>query len=468
VTESWATFGSDLHLELGGARVRVGLERALRDAIRGRRLRPGSRLPSSRQLAQDLGLARNTVADAYGQLVAEGWLTSRHGSGTWVASQPVAAPVRRPPAVPSPRPVAFDLRAGQPDLSAFPRSAWLAAARRALGAAPNEALGYGDPLGPVQLRVALAEYLGRVRGVLAAPDRIVVCPGFTQALALLCHVLRARGGRRVVTEAYGYELHRGVIEAHGLTVETVDVDERGALVGTVADGVLLTPAHQFPIGVSLDPARRHRVVESGALVIEDDYDGEFRYDRSAVGAMQALASEQVVYAGTASKSLVPGIRLAWLVLPAGLVDDVVEAKRASGRLPSALDALTLAEFIASGGYDRQVRRARLDYRRRRDQLVEVIGRAAPDVRITGIAAGLHALLELPPGTDEDAVVRRAGERGLAVEGLRTYTAPGHRRGPALVVGYATPPPHLFPAALTELARAVSGSVRGRPRSREAG
>jgi GntR family transcriptional regulator/MocR family aminotransferase len=452
--DSRATFGSDIHLDLAGSRVRVGLERALRDAIRGRRLVPGTRLPSSRQLAQDLGLARNTVADAYGQLVAEGWLTSRHGSGTWVASQPVVAPAagQTRTAPTGPRPVTFDLRPGQPDLAAFPRSTWLAAARRAIGAAPNESLGYGDPLGLIQLRTALAEYLGRVRGVLTAPDRIVVCPGFTQALALVCQVLHARGARRVVTEAFGYELHRSVIQAQGLRTKSIDVDAHGARVedAGAADAVVLTPAHQFPLGVSLDPARRHRLVESGTLVIEDDYDGEFRYDRSAVGAMQALATEQIVYAGTASKSLVPGIRLAWLALPAALVDDVVAAKRASGRLPSALDQLTLAEFIASGAYDRQVRRVRLAYRRRRDQLVEAIGKAAPDVRITGIAAGLHVLLELPPGADEDAIVRRAEDQGLAIEGLRAYTAPGHERGPALVVGYATPPAYQFTAALAAL------------------
>ena len=173
----------------------MSLERALRDAIRGRRLLPGTRLPSSRQLAQDLGLARNTVADAYGQLVAEGWLTSRHGSGTWVAAHRAATPPGPGPA-PGPRTATLDLRPGQPDLSAFPRSAWLAAARRAIGSAPSDAFGYGGLLGVAPLRTALAEYLGRVRGVAASPDRIVICPGFTQGLAVLCQVLRERGARR--------------------------------------------------------------------------------------------------------------------------------------------------------------------------------------------------------------------------------------------------------------------------------
>ncbi len=218
--------------------------------------------------------------------------------------------------------------------------------------------------------------------------------------------------------------------------------------------MLLSPTHQFPLGVPLEPARRRQAADwaaaTGGLIIEDDYDGELRYDRQAVGALQALAPERVVYAGTASKSLAPGLRLGWLVLPAHLVDQVAEAKGAMGRLSSSLDQLTLAEFIDSGAYDRQIRRARLAYRRRRDRLVAALRREAPQVRVTGIAAGLHAVLRLPPGQREEDLVARAARHGLAVEGLGTYSMGDHREGPALVVGYATPPPHAYTTAVARL------------------
>ena len=203
MAKAWAISGVDLHLELGGHRVRAGLESALRHAVQTGRLAPGTRLPSSRALAADLGIARNSVAEAYGQLVAEGWLTARQGSGTRVAdaAATAAAPATRPPAVLAP--ARYDLRAGSPDLSAFPRSGWLAAARKALAAAPSRALGYGDPRGRPELRAALAGYLSRARGVRASPDRIVVCGGFTQGLALLCQVLPGAGVTRVAVEEYG-------------------------------------------------------------------------------------------------------------------------------------------------------------------------------------------------------------------------------------------------------------------------
>ncbi|HEX4257470.1 MAG TPA: PLP-dependent aminotransferase family protein [Streptosporangiaceae bacterium] len=469
----WAISSLDLHLDLhrgqrppGG--LRAGLEAALRGAVRTGRLGPGTRLPSSRALAGDLGLARNTVADAYSQLVAEGWLTAERGSGTRVAERVSAepGPGATPPA-PAPRqPARYTLMAGSPDVSAFPRSAWLAATRRALTAAPSTAFGYSHPQGRPELRAALAGYLARARGVRAHPDRIVVSDGFTDGLALLARVLRQRGARTVAVEEYGLPTARATITAAGLGLTAVPVDDQGAVlaaVGPAADALLLTPAHQFPLGAALAPARRTQAAEwartTGGLIIEDDYDGEFRYDRQPVGAVQALAPEHVVYAGSASKSLAPGFRLGWLVLPAGLAQEVAAARELAVGPGSRLDQLTLAEFIGSGAYDRHVRRSRLAYRRRQDRLAAALRREAPRVRVTGVAAGLHALCELPAGQSEAHVVARAAARGLEVDALDRYRAAeagvGPARRQALVVGYGSPPEHAFSHAVARLCAALN-------------
>ncbi|MFD8075379.1 PLP-dependent aminotransferase family protein [Streptomyces sp. NPDC059718] len=474
----WAISGVDLHLDLaGGTGARAGLEDALREAVRGGRLAPGTRLPSSRTLAKDLGVARNTVADAYGQLVAEGWLTARQGSGTrvgdgWRAAAPprghharttapqpesTADPVGIPEPAGPPRPreqVPYDLRPGSPDLGSFPRAAWSAAARRALAAAPNEALGYTDPRGRPELREALAAYLGRVRGVRTTAELVVVCTGFVQAAGLIGRTLRARGARSVAVEALGYPHTLRILRKAGLTTVPLPVDDDGAQVSLLDAGVdaaLLTPAHQFPYGAPLSPARRTAAVAwaraTGGLVVEDDYDGEFRYDRQPVGALQGLAPEHVVYAGTASKSLAPGLRLAWLALPTALVEPVLAEKVLADHQSPVLDQLTLAELIVSGGYDRHVRRMRLHYRRRRDRLVTALAARAPAVRVSGIAAGLHAVLRLPPGTPADALVARAREHGLALQSITDF---GGTEGDAIVVGYGAPPEHAFAGCLDVL------------------
>jgi len=447
MVKTWAIGDVDLHLDVDGRRPRGSLERTLRDALRSGRLAPGTRLPSSRALARDLGLARNTVAAAYAQLVAEGWLEGRQGAGTRVALHPLSA-APAPSAPPPPRAPQFDLRPGRPDLTSFPRDAWLAAARRALRDAPFDALGYGDPRGLVELRRALAEYLARARGVVASPERIVVCTGLVQGLSLVRSALDTAWA----AEEYGHAAHR-----RGLEASPLPVDQDGAVVSDLGSvgAVLLTPAHQFPLGSTLSPQRRREVVawarSAGGIVVEDDYDGEFRYDRRPVGALQALAPEHVIYAGTASKSLAPGVRLGWLVVPGPLLDPVLAA-RAHGDWPSAIDQLTLAELIASGGYDRHVRRMRIAYRRRRDQLASVVD------GVRGIDAGLHAIVEVD---DERAVVERARRHDLIVEGLDAYRFGPSAHGPALVVGYATPPEHAWHGALAAL-RVVKGSdpVRG--------
>ncbi|MHC3468262.1 MocR-like pyridoxine biosynthesis transcription factor PdxR [Streptomyces sp. 7R007] len=461
MAKSWATLGVDLHLEPTGPGVRRGLTDALREAVRTGRLAPGTRLPSSRALATDLGIARNTVADAYADLVAEGWLTARQGSGTRVADRPVSPPSAPAPHPRAPSSPAYDLVPGLPDLASFPRAEWLKAARRALTSAPNQALDYGDPRGRAELRTALAGYLARARGVRADPERILVCSGIAHGLRILAAVLRARGGSTVAVESYGLFVHWDLLADGGLRTVPLPFDERGTDPGdlTDQDAVLLTPAHQFPMGGTLHPDRRAAVVDwarrTGGLVIEDDYDGEFRYDRQPVGALQGLDPDHVVYAGTASKSLAPGLRLAWLVLPPGLVREAVQAKGGSDTC-GALDQLTLAEFLTSGAYDRHVRAARLRYRRRRDALVTRLAQSAPHVHAGGIAAGLHVVLRLPPGTEQEAL-RAAAWQGLAVHGLHRYQHPEARveRRDALVVGYGTPPDHAWSGALEALCRVVS-------------
>ncbi|MZD07930.1 aminotransferase class I/II-fold pyridoxal phosphate-dependent enzyme [Streptomyces sp. SID5785] len=509
MAEPWATsaprqaLGIDLHIEPTGSGLRRGLTDALREAVRSGRLAPGTRLPSSRTLAVDLGIARNTVADSYADLVAEGWLTARQGSGTRVAERPVEAP--RPPRTPArrtPGPLRHDLNPGSPDLASFPRTEWLRAARRALSAAPNDALGYGDPRGRPELRTALAGYLARARGVHADPERIVICSGFVHGLRLLGDALRRRGVRDIAVESYGLDAHWDVLTRAGLRTHPLPLDELGTDTGaldhlhlpppgrrdasrpTAASGAaralstsppapaqpagrrtigaaLLTPAHQFPIGDPLHPDRRAAVVDwarrTGALILEDDYDGEFRYDRQPIGALQGLDPDRVVYLGTASKSLAPGLRLGWMVLPESVVAEVIEEKGPSDWSCGFLDQLTLAEFMNSGAYDRHLRSARLRYRRRRDQLVAALAERAPSVHATGIAAGLHAVLQLPPGT-EQSVVRAAAWQRLGVVGLSTYrhpsASPSAPRPDALVVGYGTPPDHAWSGALDALCRVL--------------
>jgi GntR family transcriptional regulator/MocR family aminotransferase len=462
--------GADLHLDLAQRRGRADLVQALHDSIRSGRLPAGTRLPSSRSLAKDLGIARNTVADAYGQLVAEGWLTARQGSGTLVADRLLPTSTTHAPATGrsasssgisllEAKNFRYDLTPGSPDVSTFPRSEWLAAARKALPAAPNDAFGYGDPRGRPELRENLADYLARARGVLADPDRILICSGYVQALNLLTDVLRLQGARTMSVEEFGYNLHWDVIRSRGVEPTPVPVDEHGVRADLLKGrAALLTPAHQMPLGVPLAPDRRTKAVEwareTNAILIEDDYDGEFRYDRQAVGALQALDPERVVYTGTASKSLAPGLRLAWMVLPEHLMEPVLEVKRTTDLLTATLDQLVLAEFIASGHYDRHVRRTRQHYRRRRDHLVELLAVRAPGVTVAGISAGLHVLLDVPGEAAE--MVARAKRQGLLLASLDTYRfTPDPAARQALIVGYGTPPDHSYNGALDLLCQILA-------------
>ncbi|MDX2969375.1 aminotransferase-like domain-containing protein [Kribbella solani] len=365
---------TELHLVVDRSRgVRAGVERALREAIRT--LPPDTRLPSSRSLAADLGIARNTVADAYTQLVQEGYLTTARGAGTHTVAQ--ASKVSGPDIGDSSGEAGFlfDLRPGRSDVSTFPVAAWNGATRHVLNTRPREALQYDDARGPAYAREVLAGYLHRARGVQADPDQIVLCSGVRQAAALLFRAAANHGARSFAYERPGQpaipvQLHRA-----GLQGRPIQVDRYGLDVGQLGDagGVLLTPAHQFPMGVPLAPKRRTDVLRwaraTGAIVLEDDYDGEFRYDRQPIGALQGLAPDVVAYAGSASKTLAPGLRLGWLVVPRHLLAAVIEEKTWTDRHSDTLTQLTLAALIESGAYDRHVRAARLRYRHRRDDLI---------------------------------------------------------------------------------------------------
>jgi GntR family transcriptional regulator / MocR family aminotransferase len=464
--QSWAipVSGLDLLLELDPRLGRrAALERALRQAIRDGRLQPGTRLPSSRTLSQDVGLARGTVSEAYRQLVTEGYLVARQGAGTTVAPGPGLPPAPSLSVPPVDR-ARWDLEPGQPDLSGFPRDLWLTATRRVLRGAGNDAFGYGDPRGRPELRRALADYLGRARGVLTSPDLIVVCSGYAQGLALLCQALRAGGATTVAHEDPCMPVYPAIITRAGLRPGSVAVDADGVqverLAGLAADAVVVTPAHQFPLGPTLAAARRAELVgwarDADALVIEDDYDGEFRYDRQPVGAVQGLDPQRVVYAGTASKTLAPGLRLAWLALPAWLLEPVIEGKRLADRHSAVVDQLVLADLLASGAFDRHLRRCRLRYRRRRDRLAAALAERAPALKLAGVAAGLHAVLLLPEqGPSEQEVVAAAAACSVAVDGLGLYWHSAGPRPAGLVVGYATPPEHAFTGALDALAATLT-------------
>lgn len=360
-----------------------------------------------------------------------------------------------------------DFRLGRPDLTMFPRNEWLRALRRALHVTPHSELGPAEPRGSLRLRTVLANYLGRARGVLTTPERIVICSGFTQGLRLVCDALAAAGARAIALENPCLPDHRATVAASGLDVLSVEVDDAGArpegFAAQSAAAVLLTPAHQAPLGATLAAGRRTEfariAAERGGYLIEDDYDGEFRYDRHPVGALQGLAPEQVVYAGSASKSLAPGVRLGWLAVPADLLDAVIEAKRRADRGTDVLAQLAFAELVESGALDRHVRRMRRRYHRRRDALVATVGRHAPAMPVHGVAAGLHAVVSLPKGVSEDEVVAAARERHIALTGLTPFWHTHGRGSEGLVLGYGTPAEYDYPTALDHLGHLLGAFSR---------
>jgi GntR family transcriptional regulator/MocR family aminotransferase len=429
-------------LEGSGTRgLRAQLEHELRAAVQDGRLAPGTRLPPSRTLALDLGVSRTVVVEAYGHLVGDGYLEARQGSGTRVRPGAAGAASRAEPRV-EPAPIARFI-GGLPDPARFPRREWQRHYRAALDALPDRELAYPGPHGAVALRTALSRYLRRVRGVVSDPQRMLVTTGFTQALVLTCRALRARGVGAMAVEDPCFGFHRHAIEAAGVRAVPVAVDEHGIDVDRLGElsvgAVLVAPAHSYPSGAVLSPARRGRLIawarRCDALIVEDDYDAEFRYDRTAVGALQGLAPDRVAYAGCASKTLSPALRLGWIAPPDWLVDDLVREKVFDDMGTALLEQLALARLIESGGFTRHLRRVRPVYRRRRDVALEAIAAFLPGATATGVEAGLHVCVALPRDCDEQQLVDAAREKGVLVEGGAWHWADQDSAPPSLVIGY---------------------------------
>ncbi len=457
--------------DLPGRTLRQQLRDALKAAIRDGLLPAGSTVPSSRALADDLGVSRGVVVDTYEQLTAEGFLTSRSGAGTVVNE--VARPVARPSmaavalADTGGPPYGIDLRPGVPDLAAFPRAAWLAATREVLRSMPDDQLGYVAPWGAAALREELSGYLTRVRAAMVSPDQLIITSGATQALTLLVRALAEAGHEMLAVESPSNAVQRHVLGRHTPRIVDVPVDEEGldvsVLESTGTRAVLVTPAHQYPSGVVLSPARRSALMRwaerVGGIVIEDDYDSEFRYDRRPIGTLQGLGPQHVALVGSVSKTLAPGLRLGWVVAPPPLHEMLMTAKRDDDFGSPALGQHVLARLLADGGYDRHIRRTRRRYMDRRDALVTALARELPDWNVSGRAGGLHLMLRLPAGLDEERLCAAAAMRGLAVQG--TGAMYGALPAPSgLLVSYARAPAGVLTEAVDRLAAACAGTGSG--------
>ena len=447
----------------GSRRLGAQIEDQLRQGIWQGTLKAGARVASTRDLARQLGVSRRVIVDAYAQLAAEGYLSLRQGARPRVSLAPGRGDTTpRASATGSAPPPRFDFRPRAPDVSSFPRTAWLRSLREALTVITDGDLGYGNPRGVEALRAALADYLGRVRGVVADPARVVVTSGYSQGQGIVCRALLAHGARRIAFENPSHPEQRRVAARAGLEVVPVAVDEAGIRVDELqradVDAVALTPAHQHPTGAVLSGERRTSLLAwlraSGAIAIEDDYDAEYRCARAAVGALQGLEPDQIVYAGSASKTLAPALRLGWLVVPPRLLDTVTDEKDLADCGTARIDQHAFASFLSRGELDRHLRRMRVRYRRRRDLLVNTLAEALPEATVHGIAAGLHATVQLPDDNDEQAILDQAHRRRIDLTTMGDFWAQPGSGPPTLLLGYGQIPEHAIPTAAQELAHAV--------------
>ncbi|MFE1413623.1 PLP-dependent aminotransferase family protein [Streptomyces sp. NPDC058746] len=451
------------------------IQRFIRQEVTEGALHPGTRLPSSRRLADDLGVSRSVVVEAYGQLVAEGYLEAVQGAGTQV----VRHLERAAPAPPVPSllddahgarrdpPVRWNLHPGGGGVPGFPRREWLACYQRALNAADPAALGYPPLAGDARLRVELARCLGRMCGVRSTPEQVMVTAGFAQTLGLLAASLPQLGIGSLGIENPGHPGQRRFVRESGLRPVPLPVDGEGLVVEALAASgvraVLVTPAHQFPTGATLSGPRREALVrwarEVDGLIIEDDYDRGLWYDRGAgrPPALQRLAPDRVVYAGTSSKSLAPGLRLGWLAAPVPLLDGLLRARARQDLGTDVLTQLAFAEFLRGGAYDRHLRRLNSLCRHRHDALREAVRRHLPGAAVVGPAAGLHAYVTLPRHTDEAALVAGALRRSVLLCGAASHHARPGGGAPALVVGHAHLPRTGAEQAVREVAAVLGGA-----------
>lgn len=455
----------DLHIALDRNRpLRAQLERELRDGIRSGRLHSGSKLPPTRLLARELGVSRGVIVEAYAQLVAEGYLLARTREGTRVADGLAQTPRRaRATRAPQPR-IRYDLRAGIPDLSLFPRRAWNTATAKALHELPDAALSYGPPEGLAHLRVTLGAYLGRVRAVLAESEQILITCGCSHALGLLWRTLDDGGSPRVAVEDPSWPHTSETISQAGLEAIPLPVDSRGLVVSELdasgAQAVVVSPAHQYPTGAVMHPSRRAELIawarRTGGLVVEDDYDAEYRYDGAPIASLQSLAPEHVAYIGTCSKILAPGLRLGWLIVPDRLAGEQATAHAVTDAQPSVITQASYANLLERGDVDRHLRRTRRVYRARRAALMQALAAELPELRVQGASSGLHVMAWLPPTAEEATVSARARERGLLVVGLHDECAVFAPSAAGLVLGYGSIAESAIPAAIRELAACVRG------------
>ncbi|HEX5997111.1 MAG TPA: PLP-dependent aminotransferase family protein [Jiangellales bacterium] len=461
----WSGLTPEIMLQLDcgtGGTLGTQLQAALRTAIRSGRLRAGERLPSSRKLASDLGVSRGLVQGTYEQLSAEGYLTATGGGATRVAMG-LRQPVSEQATVESPIDVGIDFAPGRPDLNSFPMRDWLWACGEVARTASRKDIGYGEAAGSPRLREVLASYAQRVRAASVGARDVIVCSGFTQGVALTLRVLRERGHGTVAVEDPGHSEMVMHVRRAGLDPVPVPVDAHGVVVDelrrTAATAVILTPAHQTPTGVVLTAGRRQDLVrwadERDGVMIEDDYDSEFRYDRRPVGALQGLAPDHVVMIGSASKSLGPSLRLGWILAPSHLAPAIAEEKHRSDRGSPGLDQLALARLIESGRYDAHLRRMRRAYAAKRGSLTEALHEHAPHLRLTGLDAGFHAVTALPEGTDEAATIAAAARRSIHLHGMHRYRFHDASDRPAIIFGFGDLNEHAIRSGIARIADLLS-------------
>jgi GntR family transcriptional regulator/MocR family aminotransferase len=448
ISKKQTTFSPNLLISLKrktGIPLCTQLTNQLRDHIRSGSLPSGMSLPASRLFAQELSISRSVVVDTYEQLAAEGYVVTHPRSGTRVAPN-IRCSTSSPLLLQSDVSLLYDFRPGIPDTTLFPRTAWMRATNHLMRTMPANVFIYGDACGPDWVREEISHYLNRVRGTIASSDSLVLCSGFTQGFVLFCQMLCQQGIRRIAMEDPSHPDQRILVARANLDSIPIPVDEKGLRVDLLAQtnvqAVLVSPAHQFPTGVALAPERRSSLIEwaqqSDSIIIEDDYDAEYRYDRNPIGALQGIDPEHVVYIGSTSKMIAPALRIGWLVVPERWRREIASVKRYADLGSPVLNQMIFAHMLANGDIDRYLRKARQIYRSRRDVLVNSIDRYLPDAHIQGVAAGLHVVIHLSHKVEEEAIVAGAALQRVGVYGIRPYYAHVHQVS-GLVLGYAALP-----------------------------